>query len=161
MTFGSVSLVSDDNRARGSLQPFQAVQQSADAGSVPFAAPCRWYLSLVQPARDGLEGDEARCPKITNCRGQRTSSRVRGPLVCQSIVDPAIVDSAIFGREQIHVRQYPHDGGVVPPAAMGGRYSSSVQFIRQRPARNEASRPELTNDRDQGVGAGVCGPLER
>ncbi len=107
-------------------------------------------------AESALDGDEARCPKITNCRGQRTSSHVRGLLVCQSIVDPAI-----FGRELIHARQYPHDGGVVPPAAMGGRYASSVQFIRQRPARNEASRPELTNDRDQSMGAGVCGPLER
>jgi hypothetical protein len=43
----------------------------------------------------------------------------------------------------------PHYGGVMPATATGGRYSSSVQLIRQRTARNEASRHKLPNGRGQ------------
>jgi hypothetical protein len=49
----------------------------------------------------------------------------------------------------------------MPATATGSRYSSSVQLIRQRPARNEASRPKLAKGRGQSSGAGLCGPLAR
>jgi hypothetical protein len=41
---GSALVVSADNSLRGRIQPFQAIQQSANVGRVPFAAQCRWYL---------------------------------------------------------------------------------------------------------------------
>ena len=154
---GSVSLVRGDNSSRGRLQPFQAVQQSANAGRVPFAAKCRWYLSRVQLARDGTKRNEVLSPQCSNCRSQSLGSRICGLLVCQSIVDPV----ALAVRNQAQARQYPHHGGVAPATAAGGRYSSSVQLIRQRTARNEASRHKLLNGRGQSKGAGVCGSIAR
>jgi hypothetical protein len=68
------------------------VQQSTNARWVPFATPCRWYLSLVQLARDGLDGEKARFPKFTNCRAKSLGSRVRDLLACQSIVDLALAE---------------------------------------------------------------------
>jgi hypothetical protein len=139
---------------RGGLQPFQAVQQSANANWSPFTAPCRRYPSLVQLARDGLVGDNARFAEFKNCRAQGFSSHVRGLLVCLPIVD-----HTISGCDQPQVRQHPHYGGVLPSTTTGGRDSSTVQLARQRPARYEASRPKLPNGRDQNKGAGFCGSL--
>jgi hypothetical protein len=137
------------------LQPFQAAQESFNAGGVPFAAPCRWYLSRVQLARDEAESIEALCPEFTNCRGQRLGFRISVPLACLPIVDSA----ACAGRKKAQAPQHPHYGRVVPSTTAGGRYSSSVQLIRQRPARYEPSRPKLPNSWDQSIGAGVRGPL--
>jgi len=82
-----------ENSLRGRLQPFETVQQSVNAGSVPFADTCRGYLSLVQLASDGHAGDKARFPKSMNCWAQGRSSHVRGPLERQSI-------AALAGRNQ-------------------------------------------------------------
>jgi hypothetical protein len=41
---GSALVVGADDCLRGRIQPFQAVQRSANAGRVRFAAPCRWHL---------------------------------------------------------------------------------------------------------------------
>ena len=136
------------------LQPLQSVQQSANAGWVPFAAQWGWHLSLVQLARDGAKGDEALCLECANCRSQGLGFRIC-LLACLSIIDPA----ALAGRKQAQARQHPHYGGVMPATATNGRYPSSVQLIRQRLARNEASRPKLQNGRNQGAGAGVRGSL--
>jgi peptidoglycan/LPS O-acetylase OafA/YrhL len=54
--------------SRDATEPVKALQQSADGASMPLAAPCRWHLSFVQLARDGTDGDEARFPKLSNCR---------------------------------------------------------------------------------------------
>jgi hypothetical protein len=140
-----------------SAEPFQAVQQSANAGRVPFAAKCRWYLSRVQLVRDGTKRNEVLPLQCSNCRSQSLSSRICGQLACQSIVDPG----ALAVRSQAQARQYPHHGGVAPGAGAGGWYSSSVQLFRQRTARNEASRHKLPNGRGQSKGAGVCRPLGR
>src|SRR5882762_7381496 len=80
-----------DSSSRGRLQSFHTVQQSVNAASVPFAATYRWYLSPVQLASDDPAGDKARFPKFTNCRTKGLSSRVRGLLDCQSIIDPAVL----------------------------------------------------------------------
>jgi hypothetical protein len=133
-------------------EPFQAVQQSANAGWVPSAALCGWYLSLVQLARNGLRRDAALCPECANFRSQGLRSHVRGLLVCQYVV---------AGCDQAQTRQHPLYGGAMPATAAGGRYSSSVQLIRQRTARNEASRHKLSNGRGQSTGPGVCRPLDR
>jgi hypothetical protein len=63
--------------ARYAIEPVKALQQSGNHGQVPFAAPWRWYLSLVQLASDGLDGDKARFPKFTNCRAKGLSARPR------------------------------------------------------------------------------------
>jgi hypothetical protein len=139
---------------RGRLQPFQAAQQLVNAGSVPFAATCRWYLSLVQLASDGQAGDKARSLKFTNCRAHGFSPRVRDPPDCKSIV-------ALAGCDQTQAYQHPRDGGAMPPATTGGRYPTSVQFIRKRALGNEASRHKLPNGLGQSSGAGVCGLPER
>jgi hypothetical protein len=152
--FGSASLVGGDNSSRGMLQLFQAVQQSANAAWVPFAAPCRLYFSLVQLTSNGLDGDKARFPKFTNCRANSLSPHVCDPLACPSIV-------AVAGRDQAQARQHPRDSGAMPSTAKGGRYPSSVQFIRQLTLGNEASRYKLPNGRGQNSGAEVCGPLIR
>ena len=138
---------------RGELQSFQPMQQSLNAGWVPFAASRGWYLSLAQLACDGIDGDKASFLKIGNCRGQRLSSCVRSTLLCLSIVDPG----ARAPCEQALALQHPHYSGVMPFTTMGSRYSSSVQLFRQRPARNETWRHQFPNDRDQSMGAGVCG----
>jgi hypothetical protein len=131
------------------------MEQSANAGWVPFAARCCWYLSLVQLARDGAKRDEALCLECSNCGSQGLGPTICALLACLSIVEPA----AIAGRKQAQARQRPHYGGVMPSTAAGSRYSSPVQLIRQRSARNEASRPQLPNDWDQSMGARVCGQL--
>jgi len=41
---GSALVVGADDSLRGRIQPFQAVQRSANAGRVRFAALCRWHL---------------------------------------------------------------------------------------------------------------------
>jgi hypothetical protein len=51
----SIFVIGADSGWRGSLQSCQAVQHSADAGWVPFAAQCSWYLSLIQLARDATK----------------------------------------------------------------------------------------------------------
>jgi len=121
---------------------------------VPFAAPCRWYPSPVQLARDGTDGDKARFPKLANCRAKGLSSHVRDPLACQSIVDPAL-----SRREQAQARKHPHYGGTMPPTATGARYPPSVQLIRHPTLGNEACRHKLPNGWEHSKGAGVCGPL--
>src|SRR6266851_4625458 len=123
---------------------------------MPFAAPCRWYLSLVQLARDGLDGDKARFPKFTNCRAKGLSSHVRDALARQSIVDPVL-----SRRELAQARKHPRYGGAMPPTANGAWYPPSVQFIRQRALGNEACRHKLPNGREQSKGAGVCCPPTR
>ena len=69
------------------------------------------YLNRVQSSRR-LER--------TNCRSQSLGSRICG--------------GALAGCEQAQARQHPHHGGVMPATATSGRYSSSVQLIRQSPA---------------------------
>ena len=95
---------------------FQTAQQMVNAGSVPFAATCRWYLSPVQLASDGQAGDKARFPKFTNCRAHGVSPRVRDPPDCQSIV--ALADA-------IKPRRFSTLATVVrcqlPPRAIGIR----------------------------------------
>jgi hypothetical protein len=49
---------------RGAIEPFQALQQSGNGSEVQFAASWRCYPSLVQLARDGLDGDNARFSKF-------------------------------------------------------------------------------------------------
>ena len=142
--------------ARDTIQPFQAPQQTANGGWLPFAAPCRLYPLHVQLSRDVLGGDKARFAKFPNCRAIGFSSHVRGLLGCSSIVDPALAQ-----LDQAQARQHPHDGGAMPASAKGGRYPSSVQLTRQLTLGNEASRHELPNGRGQSSGAGVCGLLVR
>jgi hypothetical protein len=74
----------------GAIEPLQALQQSLNASWLPFAVKCRWYLSLVQLARDGAGGDKACCREFPNCRSQGFGSRLGGLLVCLPIIDPAI-----------------------------------------------------------------------
>jgi hypothetical protein len=70
---------------RGTIQSFEPLQHSANASPVPFGTEWRWYLSLVQLASDGFDG-EARFPKSKNCWAKGIRSDVRGPRECQSIV---------------------------------------------------------------------------
>jgi hypothetical protein len=135
-------------------EPFQAAKQSANAGWMPLASQCRWYLSLVQFARDGLKGHGALCLECANSRSQSLGSRICGLVACKSNLDPALGD-------QTQARKHPPDGGAMPATAKGGRYSPSVQFIRKLTLGNEASRHKLPNGRRQSSGAGVCGPLAR
>ena len=110
------------------LQPFQAAQESLDAGRVPFAAKCGWYLSLDQLACDGINGDKASGLNLGYCRGQRLSSHVSGTLLCLSVVDPRVVAP----RDQAQARQYSRYRGPMPSTAKGSQYPSSIQLIRQR-----------------------------
>ena len=54
--------------SRGAIEPIKALQQSAAGASMPFAAQCRRHVSFVQLAGDATDGDEARFPKLPNCR---------------------------------------------------------------------------------------------
>jgi hypothetical protein len=121
---------------------------------MPFAALCRRYPSLVQLPGDGIDGDKARFPKFTNCRSQGLGSRIRGPLVCQTIIGPAVAQ-----RYQAQARQHPYYGGQMPPAAKGGRYAPSVQLVRQRSVRNEVSHHQLPNGRGACTDVRVCDSL--
>jgi hypothetical protein len=140
--------------ARDTIEPVKALQQSGNGGQVPFAALWRWYLSLVQLARDATDGDKARSSKFTNCWAKGLSSHVRDPLGCQPIIGPAL-----HRFEVAQARQHPRYGGAMPPPAAGSRYPPSVQFIRESTIRNEACRHKLPNGREQSKGAGVCGPF--
>ncbi|MEA2909576.1 MAG: hypothetical protein QOJ15_1657 [Bradyrhizobium sp.] len=123
---------------------------------MPFAAPWRWYPSLVQLSRDGLDGDITRFSKLTNCRAKGLSSHVRDPPARQSIVDPVL-----SRREQIQAPKHPQYGIAMPPTAAGRWYPPSVQFTCEPTMGNEACRYEHSNGREQSEGAGVCGPLAR
>jgi hypothetical protein len=138
--------------ARGGLQPFQPAQQSLNASWLPFAVKCRWYLSLVQLARDGAGGDKACSPEFPNCRSQGFGSRLCGLLVCLPIIDPAICNQA-------KARKHPRHSGAMPVTATGSRNSSSVQFIRQRTLGHEPGRHKIPNSRDQSMRVGIRGPL--
>jgi hypothetical protein len=138
---------------RGTLQPPHAVQQSANAGPVPFGTEWRWYLALVQLVRDSLDG-QARLAKFMNCLAQGLGSQVRGPLKSQSII-------AVTGLDQPKTYQHPGYGGAMPITAVGGWNPPSVQFIPQRLLGNEACSHKLSNGRRQSSGAGVRGLLER
>jgi hypothetical protein len=89
-----------------------------------------------------------------NALDSAAGSRICGLSVCQSIVDLAICDQA-------QARQRPPYGVAMPDTVTGGRYSSSVQFLRQRALGNEACRYKLSNGREQSSGAGVRGSLAR
>ena len=128
--------------ARDAIEPVKALQQSGNHGQVPFAASWRWYPSLVQLVRDGLDGDKTRFAKFTNCRTKGLGSHVSGPL-----------------HRQPHAPKHPHYSGAMPASAKGSRYPSSVQLTRQLTLGNEASRHELPNGRGQSSGTGVCGSL--
>jgi hypothetical protein len=91
---------------RDTIEPLKTLQQSANAKGVPFAALCCRYSSLVQLPRDGLDGDKARFPKFTNCRSQGLGSRIRGLLLCQTIIGPTVAQ-----RYQAQARQRPYYGG--------------------------------------------------
>jgi hypothetical protein len=134
---------------RGAIEPFQALQQSGNGGEVPFAASWCCYPSLVQLARDGLDGDKARFAKFANCRTKALGSHVRRPLVSQSTADPATV-------LQPQALKHPHYGVAMPPTASGARHPSSVQFVRQTTMGNEAGCHKLLDGRQQSKGAGVC-----
>jgi hypothetical protein len=88
---------------RETIEPVKALQQSGNGGAVPFTASWRRYPSLVQLACDGLDGDKARFAKFANCRSKAFGSHVCGPLVSQSIADPAIV-------RQPQALKHPHYG---------------------------------------------------
>jgi hypothetical protein len=137
---------------RPAFAPFQAAQESFGGGSVPFAVPRRWYLSLVQLTCNGVGGDKASSPEFPNCRSQGLGSHVCRLLVRQSIIDPAICSKA-------KARKHPRHGGAMPLAAKGGRCPSSVQFICQRNLGHEPSRHKLPNCRGQSMRVGVRGPL--
>ena len=130
--------------ARDAIEPVKALQQSGNHGQVPFAAPWRWYLSLVQLASDGLDGDKARFPKFTNCWAKGLSSHVSDPL-----------------DRQRHAPKRPPHSVAMPVATTGARNSSSVQFLRQLTLGNEACRHKLPNGREQIKRVGVCGSLDR
>ena len=53
---GSALVVGADDCLRGRIQPFQAVQRSANAGRVRFAAPCRCVARKVRGYRLGPVG---------------------------------------------------------------------------------------------------------
>jgi hypothetical protein len=120
------------------MQPFQALQQSANAAWVPSPATRGWYLSLIKRARDGSDRHNAACLEFPNYRSQRLGSYICRPSVCQYSVDPAICITA-------KARQHPHYGGAMPVAATGSQDSSSVQFIRQCALGNEAGCYQLLN----------------
>jgi hypothetical protein len=92
------------SRRAGRFRPFQAAQQSLNAGRLPFAVKCRWYLSFVQLARAGAGGDKAPSREFPNCRSQGFGSRLCGLLVCLPIIDPAICNQA-------KTRKDPRDAG--------------------------------------------------
>ena len=121
---------------------------------MPFAAPCRWYLSCVQLAYDGLVGDKAHLPKIVNCWPECLSSQVRGPLPCK-----VIVGSTMFRRELTQARKQPPYRAAMPPTGAGTCYAPSVQLIRKTTLGSEARRHKLSNGGEQDKGAGVRGPL--
>ena len=100
-------------------------------------------ISRSFSARAMAQTRQGPLPGVRELSSQSLGSRVCGLLACQSIVYPA----ALAGRKQTLPRQHPHHGRVTPATAAGGRYSSSVQLIRQRTARNEASRQKLSNSR--------------
>ena len=120
---------------------------------MPFTALWRWYPSLVQLSRNGLDGDKARFSKFTNCRAKDLSSRIRGPLVHQFTVDPVL--------SRIQAPKHPHYSGAMPPTAFDSWYPPSVQLCRQSPARYEAGHHNLPNGRDQLASAGICSVLVR
>ena len=140
------------SRRAGGLRPFQAAQQSLNAGRLPFAVKCRRYLSFVRLVRDGAGGDKARSREFPNCRSQGFGSRLCGLLVCLPIIDPAICNQA-------KTRKHPRHGGAMPATATGGPNSSSVQFIRQRTFGHEPGRHKIPNSRDQSMRVGIRGPL--
>jgi hypothetical protein len=111
---------------QGAIESFQAPQQSANAGPVPFAAQCGCYLARVQLPRDGLVGDKAHLPKIVNCWPECLSSQVRGPLPCKGIVS-----STMFRRELTQARKHPPYRAAMPPTGAGTCYAPSVQLIRR------------------------------
>ena len=127
------------------MQPFQALQQSANATWVPSAAPCSWYLSFVKRAREGSDRHNAAYLEFPNYRSQRL-----GSCICRLSVSQCSVDPAICAKAQ--VRQHSHYGGAMPVAATGGRNSSSVQLVRQCTLGNEAGGQKLPN----GQGKGAC-----
>ena len=116
---------------RGGLQSFQPVQQSLNAGWLPFATSRGWYLSRAQLACDGIDGDEASILNLSNVEANASARTSATMLLCLSIVDPG----ARAPCEQALALQHPHYSGVMPFTAMGSLYSSSVQLFRQRPAR--------------------------
>jgi hypothetical protein len=133
---------------RGTIQPFESLKQSPDAGPVPLGTEWRRYFSLVQRACDGFDG-EARFPKFKNCWAQCLGSDVRGPRECQAIV-------AVTGLDQAQTYQQPCHGSAMPLTAVGGWYSPSVQFIHQLTLGNEACRHKLSNGGGHSSGVAVC-----
>jgi hypothetical protein len=137
--------------ARKTIEPVKALQESGNGGEVPYAASWWCYPSLVQLARDGLDGDKACFAKFANCRTKGLGSHVRGPFHCKVIVDPTM-----FQRKLAQARQHPQYGVAMPVTATGGCNSSSVQFICQLTLGNKASCHKLLNGRQQSKGACVC-----
>jgi hypothetical protein len=137
------------------IESFQALQQSANGGWMPFAAPWGRYSLLVQLSRGGLGGDKACFSKPTNCRAIGLSLNVCHPLECK-----VIVGSAMFRRELEQARKQPPYAAAMPPTTEGACYPSSVQLIRK--AKSGSARcHKFSNGREQSKGAGVCGPLAR
>jgi hypothetical protein len=132
---------------------WEAVQQSANAGRVPFAAKCRWYLSRVQLVRDGTKRNEVLPLQCSNCRSQSLSSRICGLLACQSVVDPG----ALAVRNQVQARQYPHHGGVAPGTATGGWYSSYRRSRRHASGDRLPASPQEVVKKRAAKGHGVGG----
>jgi hypothetical protein len=112
---------------RGATEAVQALKQSVDAGRVPFASECGWYLSRVQLARDGPSG-KARFLEFTKCWFQSHGTCVRG------------VPARSPERDQAKSKQHPPYSHVVPATAAGGRCTPPVQFIRHGTLGDEPSR---------------------
>jgi hypothetical protein len=62
--------------ARGTMHPFQALQQPANTTWMPFAAPCGWYLSFVKRLSEGSDRHNAACAELANYRSQVLRSRI-------------------------------------------------------------------------------------
>ena len=123
---------------------------------MPFRALRGWYPSLVQLLRDGIDGDKASFPKLSDCRGQRVSSHVRDRLECE-----VAANSTMCRCESAQAREHPPYGTAMPPAVAGTRQPSSIQLIRKTEIGSKARCHKLSNGGEQSTGAGVCGSLAR
>jgi hypothetical protein len=121
---------------------------------MPFRAPRGWYPSLVQLSRDGIDGDKASFPKLSDYRGQRLSSHFRDRLEFE-----VAVSSTMCRCESAQAREHPPYGAAMPPAVAGTRQPSSIQLIRKTEIGSKARCHKLSNGGEQDKGAGVRGPL--
>ena len=110
---------------------------------MPIAAARGRDLAPVQFVRDGPMR-EPRYLKFEKCGRQRLGSYICGPLA-----GPRTVAAACVRCGHAQASQYSPERRAMPPATCGGRYSSTIQFLRHCSPGHESRHPDLVDGRCQ------------